>query len=99
MERSKFEFGRSSMRFLLALIVVITFDAASVMAALAPDEIVLITNSKVKASGDLASLYARTRKIPDGHMLALDLPFPDEDMSAEVYEQQVVPNVRDFLEK
>ena len=65
--------------------------------ALQPDEIVLIVNSKEPAGEKLAKLYARKRNIPDGRILALDLPFPQEDVAPEVYDEQVVPKVRAFL--
>lgn len=64
--------------------------------ALTPDQIVLIVNSKVPAGQKLAEFYAQQRHLPDGRILALDLPDGD-DISFDQYNQQVVPAVRSFL--
>jgi uncharacterized protein (TIGR03790 family) len=64
--------------------------------ALEPDEIALIVNSNVPQGGELAQFYAQQRHIPDNRILVLDLPKTDQ-MSCKDYEDQVVPQVRDFL--
>lgn len=79
--------------FLLALLIL----AAPAAFALEADELLLITNSKAPAGQKLAELYASKRGVPAGRIFSLDLPFPQEQMSGEMYDQQVVPKVRSFL--
>lgn len=64
---------------------------------LTPDQIILIVNSRVPESRKLAEFYASQRHIPDGRILELDLPFPQEDLAPAIYDEQVVPKVREFL--
>ncbi len=70
---------------------------SSALLALAPDQLVLIVNSNVPASKRLAQFYAQQRGIPDGRILELALPFPQEEMPFEMYDAQVAPKVRAFL--
>src|SRR5687767_9170835 len=65
--------------------------------ALEPDQIALVVNSKVPASRELAEFYASKRGIPAGRIVALDLPFPEEEIPFAQYDQRVVPAVRSFL--
>ena len=71
--------------------------ASTAPAALGPEQIALVVNSNVPASRELAQFYAQRRGIPDGRILALDLPFPEEEMPFETYDARVVPSVRKFL--
>lgn len=64
--------------------------------ALQPDELLLITNSNMPEGRALAELYEQKRGIPEGRILELPLA-EGETMSAEQYEQRVVPAVRAFL--
>ncbi len=64
--------------------------------ALAPDEIVLITNSAVPQSIELARLYAAQRGIPDGHIIELSLP-TTEEMGMEHFDAGVVMPIRQYL--
>src|SRR3954451_9338152 len=66
-------------------------------AALEPDQVALVVNANVPASRELAEFYAQKRGIPAGRIIALDLPFPDEEMPAARYDASVVPPVRSFL--
>jgi len=66
-------------------------------AALEPDQIALVVNANVPASRELAEFYAQKRGVPAGRIVALDLPFPDEEMPFARYDQTVVPAVRSFL--
>src|SRR5262249_44718174 len=75
--------------FLLLLI-------ASPARALQPDEIALIINSNEPKGRELAQFYAEQRHIPDNRILELSLP-QSEEMGFSVYEEQVVPQVREFL--
>src|SRR5688500_11288604 len=79
-----------------ALLVLVTGSAAR---ALEPDQIVLIVNSRVPASRQLAEFYAEQRKIPAAQILALEFPFPREDVTPTVYERRIKPKVRELLEK
>jgi uncharacterized protein (TIGR03790 family) len=64
--------------------------------ALQPDEIALVCNSNVPDGIKLAQFYALQRHIPDNRILVLDLPKADQ-MPCRQYEDQVVPQVRDFI--
>jgi uncharacterized protein (TIGR03790 family) len=66
--------------------------------ALAPDELLLLTNSTNPASDRCAQFYAKARLVPDGRILSLAIPNNDE-ISFEQYEREVVPAVRGFLRK
>src|SRR5687767_3444245 len=79
-----------------ALLVLGTGSAAR---ALEPEQIVLIVNSRVPASRQLAEFYAEQRKIPAAQILALEFPFPAEDITPAIYERRIKPKVREFLEK
>jgi uncharacterized protein (TIGR03790 family) len=64
---------------------------------LEPDQIALIVNANSPAGRELAEFYARKRGIPAGRIIALDLPFPNEEMPFGQYDDRVVPKVRSFL--
>src|SRR4051812_4104479 len=81
----------------LLLATVVLALAPSARALLTADQIVLIVNSKIPESRKLAEFYASQRHIPDGRILELDLPFPQEDVSPAIYDAHVVPKVRQFL--
>jgi uncharacterized protein (TIGR03790 family) len=66
------------------------------LATLQPEELLLLVNRNAREGRELAEFYAQARKVPDGRILELDLPFED-DMSHEQFERQVVPAVRAFL--
>ncbi|MGE5607997.1 MAG: TIGR03790 family protein, partial [Bacillota bacterium] len=66
--------------------------------ALEPDEILLLVNQNVAESRSLAEFYCTSRNIPQAHILALDLP-RGEDIAHSVYRSQVVPRVREFIQK
>ena len=58
--------------------------------ALTPDQLLLIVNKNTPAGVELAAFYAKARNVPDGRILALDLPEKDE-VSFDEYETKVVP--------
>ena len=68
----------------------------SARADLRADELVLVVNRNQPAGVELAQFYARLRHVPDGRILALDLPTGD-DVPAKDYARDVVPAVRAFL--
>ena len=81
--------------FLVAsLFILIAAPGAS---ALEPDQIALVVNSRVPAGRELAEFYAQKRNIPAGRIIALELPFPEEEMPYEAWDRDVVPAVRSFL--
>jgi uncharacterized protein (TIGR03790 family) len=65
--------------------------------ALEPDQLALVVNSNVPASRELAEFYAQKRGVPAGRVVAVDLPFPEEEMQSSAYGEKVVPAVRAFL--
>lgn len=67
--------------------------------ALAPEDIALVVNAKVPASRELAESYAKGRGIPDGRIIALDLPFPEEEVPYARYDAEVVPALRKQLQE
>lgn len=81
---------------LLLLISVALANASIARAELRPNEIALIVNRNVPESLELAKFYADARKIPDGRIIALDLPV-GEEISFDEYERRVVPAVKLFL--
>jgi uncharacterized protein (TIGR03790 family) len=64
--------------------------------ALAPDQLLLIVNKNTPAGMELATFYTKARGVPDGRILALDLP-EKEDLSFDEYETKVVPAIRSYL--
>jgi uncharacterized protein (TIGR03790 family) len=64
--------------------------------ALEADQLLLITNKNAPQGRKLADFYAQKRHVPDGRVLELDLPTAEE-MSADAYDRNVVPAVREFL--
>ena len=89
---------RPRIRWLACLSALVFSAFASICsAALGPDQIALVVNSNVPASRELAEFYAQKRNIPAGRIVALDLPFPAEEMPFAQYDAQVVPAVRKFL--
>ena len=67
--------------------------------ALTPEDIALVVNARVPASRELAENYAKGRGIPDGRIIALDLPFPDEEIPFARYDAEVVPALRKQLQE
>ncbi|HSV13357.1 MAG TPA: TIGR03790 family protein [Tepidisphaeraceae bacterium] len=90
---------RVNSRF-LAVVFALLFSLppflASSALALQPDEIALIVNSNEPRGRELANFYAQARHIPDNRILELNLT-PSDDLPFKVYEEQVVPQVREFL--
>ena len=88
--------GRSRRWHTALALTVIFFAITRSASALEPDEIALVVNSNVPDGVELAKFYAKQRHIPDNRILVLDLPKADA-MPARMYEDQVVPQVRDFI--
>ncbi len=71
--------------------------AAPAGAELTADNLLLVVNKNVPAGVELAEYYADARKVPDGRILALDLPDGD-DMKADAYDRNVAEAIRQHLE-
>src|SRR5688572_1514258 len=82
----------------LVLAALVLLASATAAQALEPDEILLLTNKNVRESTPLAQFYANARQIPEGRILALPLPI-FEEIAFVNYEQQVVPQIRQFLKE
>jgi uncharacterized protein (TIGR03790 family) len=64
--------------------------------SLEPDEILVIANTRMPGSVDLAKYYMRARHIPDNQLLLLRLP-QKETCSRVDYEKKVVVPTKEFL--
>jgi uncharacterized protein (TIGR03790 family) len=82
----------SAVRACLAALLAIAFPAI----ALEPGEVLLIVNANVRQSATLAEMYRAARQIPADRICSLTIPAVDE-IPFQVYERQVVPQVRQFL--
>lgn len=65
--------------------------------ALTADELLLVTNKNVEASGELAKYYAKARGVDSERILELDLP-QTERILPDVYQANLVKPVRKYLE-
>jgi uncharacterized protein (TIGR03790 family) len=83
---------RSWRAFFLVLVLSLPRSAL----ALAPENLLLIVNKNVPDGQKLAEYYSKARHVPDGRILALDLPTGDE-VSFDQYETVVVPCIRKFI--
>ena len=72
------------------------FFTRPAVAALSPDELVLIVNGNIPVSVKTAEFYARARQVPADRIIKLNLPAGEEIPFAK-YEEEVVPQVRAFL--
>jgi uncharacterized protein (TIGR03790 family) len=63
---------------------------------LGPEQLALVVNKNEPESITLAREYALARHVPDGRIIALDVP-DAEEMEFDEYERNVVPPIRDFL--
>ncbi|HSI32812.1 MAG TPA: TIGR03790 family protein [Tepidisphaeraceae bacterium] len=78
------------------LVVVALSLLASAARALDAGQLLLIVNKNVPEGLEIARHYAKARAVPDGRILALDLP-PGDDCSFDLYETRVLPEVRKAL--
>jgi len=84
------------------MIRVLVFLAGLVLVApalaLEPGQVALVINRNVAKSRRLAEYYARQRHIPDGRIIALDLPAQDP-LPYDQYDHQVVQTIQAFLKE
>ncbi len=89
--------GCNDEKILVLLFVIIL--AAPVMAlALEPGEILVLANSSARHSVDLAKYYMEKRGIPEKKLLKLRIT-DKETCSRKTYDEDVVPEVREYLKK
>lgn len=78
--------------------VVICFTPAPVLADVQPEQVAIVANDLQVESMQLAAEYAKARRIPDGHILQIRVPF-EETISREAYEEQVVRPLRKQIQE
>ncbi len=66
--------------------------------ALEPKEIFVVANKNVPASKEVAEHYLKSRKVPDGNLILLDLP-AGEDISREDYDRKLLEPLRAELKE
>jgi len=87
-------FGRHAQQ--AVFLSILSLLTSSATAALQADDLLLIVNKNIPASVKTAEFYTRARLVPEGRILALNLP-ASEEIPFDKYEQEFVPAVRDFL--
>ena len=85
---------RNAILVLPALAMILLAGVAR--ADLTAENLLLIVNRNVPEGRELAEFYQQARGVPEGRILELDLPAGDR-LPRRVYEQTVVPAVRQFL--
>lgn len=76
--------------------LLLLFDAATLRAELAPNQVAIVANAKSRESLSVARHYATRRGIPAQHIVELDLPL-DDTMSREDYERRLAAPLRQAL--
>lgn len=66
------------------------------MRGLGPEHLLLVVNGNSPVSVRVAEFYVRSRLVPEGRIVRLDLP-ASEEIPFEVYERNVVLPIRNFL--
>jgi len=84
------------MRIRIAIVTCLIFFVAGAGFALEPDEILVIANSDVAASVQIAQYYCAKRKVPKDNILALPLT-TSETISRDDYEKQLAEPIRKKL--
>ncbi len=79
--------------FLLLLV-----QSSSPLSALEPNEIAILVNSRLPSSREVAEHYVAKRGVPRENIIELLMPSV-EDISREEFNRQVVPSLRNALEK
>ncbi len=84
------------MRIQKTVVTFLIFFVAGAGFALEPDEILVIANSDVAASVQIAQYYCAKRKVPKDNILALPLP-TSETIDRDDYEKQLAEPIRKKL--
>ncbi len=82
-------------RRIIAFIVLVLVSPA--FCALTADELLLVTNKNVEASGELAKYYAKARGVAAERIMELDLPQTEKILPAG-YQANLVKPIRAYLE-
>lgn len=61
--------------------------------ALGPQDLIVVFNSRLPESQEVASYYAKKRKVPSANLLGVDLP-TSESITRQTFEQNLVPPIR-----
>lgn len=86
-----------SLLFMAACLLLPT-PTAMAEPGLKADQLLLVVNENVPVGRELASFYAQIRKVPDGRIVALDLPTGDQ-MPREAFDTRLAGPLREFLEE
>jgi uncharacterized protein (TIGR03790 family) len=87
-----------SIGFVLFLLSTVVFILSATSWALTPEQVVVVANSKVLHSIDLAKYYMRKRMIPPNNLIEIKAPTA-EHCSREDYEKFIVSPIRAFLKR
>lgn len=85
-----------SRRFLAIVVALCAIGIGRDAAAQTGENILLVANSAVPASGELADYYARKRQVPAGQILRLTLP-TTEEIARPVFETQIEAPIANWL--
>jgi uncharacterized protein (TIGR03790 family) len=88
-------FSRGCVLFLLLRIV---FILPGTSWALTPEQVLVVANSKVLHSIDLAKYYMEKRVIPPNNLIEINAPM-EEQCSREEFEKYILSPIKAFLEK
>jgi uncharacterized protein (TIGR03790 family) len=86
---------RSYYLFLLTLLLFLCFSPAY---ALVPSEVLVIANTNVSKSHELASYYMEKRSIPSKNLVSISMT-DKETCTRDNYETKAIPPIRQFLKK
>jgi uncharacterized protein (TIGR03790 family) len=84
-------FGVLAAFFLLHLLL--GFPLAPVASALAPEDLIVVFNTNVPESREVAEYYAQKRRVPKDNLVGVTVN-PKESMSRQEYEEKLVPVLR-----
>ena len=85
------------MKPLKLLLLLILLAVAPRSWALGPEDLLLVVNKNVPAGQKLAEFYRTARLVPEGRIVALDLP-PGDDIPFAMYEKNVVRPLREHIQ-
>ncbi|MBM9537659.1 TIGR03790 family protein [Desulfobulbus alkaliphilus] len=88
--------SQKPIRSLLVLLLILLHPAVG--RALAPEEVVVIANSRAKNSLALARYYMRQRQIPTSHLITIATTW-DEHCSRQAYDREIRQPVRRALDR
>jgi uncharacterized protein (TIGR03790 family) len=90
--------GLFMLRCIKLFVLCLLCSGSSLCYALDPDEVLVVANTEMAGSVDLAKYYMKKREIPVSHLLSLSLSL-DETMTRQEYDDVLVKAVLQSLEK